>query len=59
MEEYNLNLWEIFKNCYNGGYIGGEFFESESGIEIYFDGKYLKSSSNLNVKEKFRYVRYL
>ena len=59
MEEYNLTLWEIFKNCYTGGYIGGEVFESEKGGEIYFDGNSLKGEGDFNVKEKFRYARYL
>ena len=56
MEEYNLTLWEIFKNCYTGGYIGGEAFESENGKVIYFNGNSLSFIEGLNVKEKFKYL---
>ena len=56
MEEYNLTLWEIFKNCYTGAYIGGEAFESQKGKIIYFNGNSISFIEGLNVKEKFKYL---
>ena len=59
MEEYNLSLWEIYKNCESKAYIGGEFFESESGATVYFDGEYLNIFKKIKVNEKLKYVRNL
>ena len=56
MEGYDLTLWEICENCYTGGYISGDSFESEEGNILYFDGVSLNCKYKLNVNEKFKYL---
>ena len=51
-----MKLWELIKWCTDGAYVGGEYFKSESGKLLWFDGKTIHGMHQVGLNESIEYV---